>query len=104
MYDVKLNSVEANEADNIVRVIQTVEDQGSWNLFPARIQLPGREDAIITIDKNVTVAEINTKLIRAFGFGKYYLGVIEDGIATPVNPHFTMGYFKSCKLYLTYCT
>ena len=100
MYDVNLKSVETNEADDIVRVIQTKEDHGAWSLFPARVQLPGREDAIITIDKNITVADVNTKLYRAFGFGKYYLGVIVNGIATPANGSLTMGYLNENNAHL----
>ena len=101
MYDAKLTSVDANEADDIVRVIQTVEDQGSWSLLPVRIQLPGREDAIITIDKNLYVANINDKLYRAFGFGKYYLGVITNGVAIPANGNLTMEYLINNNAKLT---
>ena len=94
MYDVNLRSVEVTEADNIVRVIQDVQDPGSWSLFPARVYLPGGEDAIVTIDRNTTVAEINMKLYRAFGFGSYFFGLVVDGTVIPANGSLYMGYLN----------
>ena len=94
MYDVNLKSVEVNETNNIVRVIQSVQNPGSWSLFPTRVYLPGGEDAIVTIDRNTTVAEMNMKLYRAFGFGTYYMGLAVDGTVTPANGSLTMGYLN----------
>ena len=81
-----------NNTDDITAVIQTIEDQEGWGIFPIKLKLPGDTEVIITVRRNATVSDINRRLDEAFGFRMYQLSVIVDGEILPAPPHQTLGH------------
>ena len=84
------NEMEDIINDEVVRVIESTIDDGYWSIFPCRIRLPGKKDAVVTMDKNITVSEVNARLDAAFGFRAYFLGDWYDGEVLPISPGKTM--------------
>ena len=84
------NEMEDIINDEVVRAIESNVDDGYWSIFPCRIRLPGKKDAVVTMDKNITVSQINARLDAAFGFRAYFLGEWHDGEIMPICPENTM--------------
>ena len=60
------NEMEDIINDEVVRAIESNVDDGYWSIFPCRIRLPGKKDAVVTMDKNITVSQINARLRCSF--------------------------------------
>ena len=85
------NDVEDRVNDELVRCIESRLDDGYWSIFPCRIRMPGnRRDGIITMDRNVTVTELNRRLDATFSYRAYFIGRWVNGEILPNDPGMTM--------------
>ena len=85
------NDVEDRVNDELVRCVESRLDDGYWSIFPCRIRMPGgRRDGIITMDRNVTVTELNRRLDATFSYRAYFIGRWVNGEILPNDPGMTM--------------
>ena len=85
------NDVENRVNDEIVRCIESRLDDGYWSIFPCRIRMPGgRRDGVLTMDRNVTVSELNHRLDVTFSYRAYFIGRWVNGEILPNDPGMTM--------------
>ena len=85
------NDVEEKVNDELVRCIESRLEDGYESIFPCRIRMPGdRRDGVITMDRNVTVSELNHRLDVTFSYRAYFIGRWVNGEILPNDPGMTM--------------
>ena len=85
------NDVKNRVNDELVRCIESRLDDGYWSIFPCRIRMPGgRRDGVLTMDRNVTVSELNHRLDVTFSYRAYFIGRWVNGEILPNDPGMTM--------------
>ena len=85
------NDVEDKVNDELVRCIESRLEDGYESIFPCRIRMPGgRRDGVITMDRNVTVTELNRRLDATFSYRAYFVGRWVNGEILPNDPGMTM--------------
>ena len=85
------NDVEEKVNDELVRCIESRLEDGYESIFPCRIRMPGdRRDGVITMDRNVTVTELNRRLDATFSYRAYFIGRWVNGEILPNDPGMTM--------------
>ena len=85
------NDVENTVNNELVRCIESNLEGGYSTIFPCRIRMPGnRCVGVVTMDRNVTISELNHRLDVSFSYRAYYIGRYVNGEILPNDPGMTM--------------
>ena len=85
------NDVENTVNNELVRCIESNLEGGYSTIFACRIRMPGnRCVGVVTMDRNVTISELNQRLDVSFSYRAYYMGRYVNGEILPNDPGMTM--------------